>query len=66
MGVFFTTYYAIMSASPPIAGWLFDRTGGPDSAILFGAALFALVLPVAILFRMLKTGAAAEPLKETA
>jgi len=55
-----------MTASPPIAGWLFDQNGVPDSAILFGAALFALVLPVAIIFRMLKTGAAAEPLKETA
>ncbi|EAQ23736.1 MFS transporter [Roseovarius sp. 217] len=66
MGVFFTTYYAIMTASPPIAGWLFDQNGVPDSAILFGAAIFALVLPVAIIFRMLKTGAAAEPLKETA
>ncbi|RXV59250.1 MFS transporter [Roseovarius sp. A46] len=66
MGVFFTAYYAIMTASPPIAGWLFDQTGVPDSAILFGAALFALVLPVAIIFRMLKTGAAAEPVKETA
>jgi len=66
MGVFFTVYYAIMTASPPIAGWLFDRTGAPDSAILFGAGLFALVFPVAFLFRMIKTGAAAEPVKETA
>jgi len=66
MGVFFTVYYAIMTASPPVAGWLLDRTGAPDSAILFGAALFALVFPAAILFRMLKTGATAEPVKEIA
>ncbi|MFN3313851.1 MAG: MFS transporter [Hyphomonas sp.] len=66
MGVFLTVYCAIMTASPPVAGWLLDRTGAPDSAILFGAALFALVLPVAVLFRMLKTGTAAEPVKETA
>lgn len=65
MGVFFTVYYAVMTASPPIAGWLFDRTGAPDGAILFGAALFALVLPVTVLFRMLKNGTAAEPVKET-
>lgn len=55
MGVFFTVYFAIMTAGPPIAGWLFDRTGEPDSAILFGAALFAIVVPLAVLFRMLKT-----------
>jgi MFS family permease len=65
MGVFFTVYYAVMTASPPIAGWLFDRTGAPEGAILFGAALFALVLPVTVLFRMLKNGTAAEPVKET-
>jgi MFS family permease len=65
MGVFFTVYYAVMTASPPIAGWLFDRTGAPDGAILFGAALFALVLPVTVLFRMLKNGTAAEPVEET-
>lgn len=66
MGVFFTVYYAIMTASPPVAGWLLDRTGAPDSAILFGAALFAVVFPVAVLFRMLKTGTTADPAKEIA
>ena len=53
MGVFFTVYYAVMAASPPLAGWLLDRTGSPDSAIVFGAVLFALVLPLAVLFRAL-------------
>ena len=66
MGVFFTVYYAIMTASPPVAGWILDRTGAPDGAILFGAGLFALVLPAAVLFRMLKTGAIAAALKEKA
>lgn len=66
MGVLFTVYYAIMTASPPIAGWLLDRTGAPGSAILFGAGLFALVLPAAILFRMFKTETITEPLEETA
>lgn len=65
MGVFFSVYYAIMTASPPIAGWLLDRTGTPDSAILFGALLFALVFPVAVLFRMLQTRAMETPTKET-
>jgi MFS family permease len=66
MGVFFTVYYAIMTASPPFAGWLFDRTGTPDGAILFGAALFALVLPVAVLFAMLKINTIAVPAKDSA
>ena len=53
MGVFFTVYYAVMTVSPPAAGWLFDRTGTPDGAILLGAVLFALVLPLAVLFARL-------------
>jgi MFS family permease len=57
MGVFFTIYYAIMTSGPPIAGWIFDRTGGPQGAILFGAFLFAFVVPVAILFGLLKSRA---------
>jgi predicted MFS family arabinose efflux permease len=57
MGVFFTVYYAIVTASPPVAGLILDRSGAPEGAILFGAALFALVLPAALLFRMLRTGA---------
>ncbi len=65
MGVFFTVYYAVMTASPPAAGWIFDRTGAPDGAILFGAGLFALVLPAALLFRMIRTRAIAAPVKET-
>ena len=66
IGVFFTVYYAIMTASTPVAGWLLDRTGAPDSAILFGATLFALVFPVALLFRVLKTRALGAPIQETA
>jgi predicted MFS family arabinose efflux permease len=64
MGVFFTVYYAIMTASPPVAGWILDRSGAPNGAILFGAVLFALVLPAVVLFRMLKTSAIVAPLHE--
>ena len=53
MGVFFTIYYAAMTAGPPLAGWLLDRTGAPGSAIAFGAALFAAVIPATIAFRLL-------------
>ena len=66
MGVFFTVYYAIMAASPPMAGWILDRTGAPDDAILFGAMLFALVVPAAVLFRVLKTRARPHILQENA
>ena len=65
MGVFFTVYYAIMTASPPVAGWILDRSGAPDGAIHFGAALFALVLPAAMLFRVLKTRAPVAPRQES-
>lgn len=57
MGVFFTVYYGTMTISPPFAGWLLDRTGSPESPILFGAALFAVVFPAAVMFRMLKARA---------
>lgn len=54
MGVFFTLYHAVMAVGPTVAGWLVDRTGTPDAAMLFGAALFALVIPLALTFRVLK------------
>jgi len=55
MGVFLTIYYAIITLAPPLAGWIVDRTGSPDGAILVGGALFALVLPAAMLFRAIKS-----------
>ena len=41
MGVFLSFYFIVMTAAPPVAGWLFDRTGKPFTAIVFAAALFA-------------------------
>jgi len=41
MGVFMTCYFVLQTAAPPIAGWLFDRTGDPYGPIVFGACLFA-------------------------
>lgn len=64
MGVFFTVFYAIMAASPPVAGWMLDRTGAPEDPIVFGAMLFALVLPAAVLFRLLKNKTVSAPLQE--
>ena len=47
MGVFFSFYFVLMTAGPPIAGWLFDRTGSAYTAIVFAAGLFA---PAALCF----------------
>ncbi len=66
MGLFFTIYFAIMAAGAPVAGWIIDRTGAPGDAILFGAVLFALVLPVAVLFRIIKTKVIPVPFQENA
>lgn len=66
MGVFLTIYYAIITAAPPLAGWIFDKTGAPDGAILFAAALFAVVLPAAMLFRVIKSRPIATLKQETA
>jgi len=41
MGVFLSTYFVILAAAPPLAGWLFERSGDPYVAIQLGAALFA-------------------------
>lgn len=52
MGVFFTVYYAIMAAAPPLAGRIYDATGRPFDAILLGVLFFALVIPANALFRL--------------
>jgi len=64
MGVFFTIYFAIMMASPPIAGAILDATGNPGAAIAFGMILFAAVVPAALAFRWIKTGAEITKAKE--
>ena len=57
MGVFFTIYYAIMLATPPIAGAILDATGRPQGPLLLATALFASVVPLALTFTFLKTRA---------
>ena len=41
MGVFFSLYFVLMTAAPPIAGWLYDLSGDPYWPIVFDACLFA-------------------------
>ncbi|MEO0718055.1 MAG: MFS transporter, partial [Pseudomonadota bacterium] len=54
MGVFFSVYYAVMAAAPPIAGWIYDQTGEPFYPLQIGVLLFALVIPATLAFRALQ------------
>lgn len=56
MGVFFTVYYAVMTAAPPVAGRLSDAAGTPGPALVFAALLFLAVLPTVWAFGALKSG----------
>jgi predicted MFS family arabinose efflux permease len=40
MGVFFSFYFLLMTAAPPIAGWLYDKSGDAYLPVLFAAGLF--------------------------
>ncbi|NKB54010.1 MAG: MFS transporter [Rhizobiaceae bacterium] len=66
MGVFFTVYYAIMTASPPIAGYLFDIRERADDPLVFGMALFAVVVPASLIFRYFKSATPAGPHQKSA
>ena len=50
MGVFSTIYYAITAPAPALAGWIVDRTGAPQDALIFAAALFALTMVANLAF----------------
>jgi predicted MFS family arabinose efflux permease len=54
MGVFFSFYFLVVTAAPPIAGWLFDCTGKPFTAILLAAGLFAAAALGFLVFEPLK------------
>jgi len=41
MGVFFSFFFVLVTIAPPIAGWLFDRSGDSYWPIVFAASLFA-------------------------
>jgi MFS family permease len=41
MGVFYSYYFVLAMLAPPIAGWLFDRSGDAYRPIVFAALLFA-------------------------
>jgi predicted MFS family arabinose efflux permease len=54
MGVFFSLFFVLMTLAPPLAGWLFDRSGNAFHALLFAALLFAATALSHALFGMLK------------
>lgn len=51
MGVFFSFYFVLLSLGPPLAGWLFDRSGDPFLPILFAVLLF---IGAALSFRLFR------------
>ena len=50
MGVYFTWYYAGMSALPFVAGFARDASGKPEGPFIFGAALLVLCAMVLAIF----------------
>jgi len=54
MGVFFSLYFVVVTLAPPIAGWLFDRSGDAYWPILFAAILFAGAALMYRAFRVVK------------
>jgi MFS family permease len=58
MGVFFSFYFVLLSLGPPLAGWLFDRSGDPFLPILFAVLLFVGAALSFRLFRVLQRRAA--------
>jgi len=58
MGVFLSFYFVLQTAGPPLAGWMFERSGDPYVAIQFAAALFAATGACYLGFGLLKRRAA--------
>ena len=51
MGVFVTVFFVIVTLAPPLAGWLFDRSGDPFQPLLLAAGLFTGAMAMFRLFR---------------
>ena len=59
MGVFFTVYYAVVLVVPPVAGAILDATGSALGPIHLAMALFAAVIPLALMFERIRRGTVA-------
>jgi MFS family permease len=53
MGLFYTMYYAGGAVVPALCGWAADMVGGPEGALLAGAVVSALAVPLYLLHRRL-------------
>ncbi len=51
-GVFYTCHFLLQASGPAVAGWIHDSAGG-GAAVLFGAALFLVPLPMLAAFELL-------------
>ena len=61
MGIFYTVYYVIFAAAPPLGGYLIDATGSSGAAFLYGAAMLAVTLAALAASVALQRGLAPEP-----
>jgi MFS family permease len=52
-GVFFTCFYVLMAVGPLAAGYLQDVWGSPAAALVAGAALLVMGVPLSISFALL-------------
>jgi len=53
MGLFYTMYYAGGAVVPALCGWAADMVGGPEGALLAGAVVSAVAVPLYLLHRRL-------------
>ena len=53
MGLFYSMYYAGNAVVPAFCGWAADILGGPEGALLAGAAVSAIAIPMYLLHRRL-------------
>ena len=53
MGLFYSMYYAGGAVVPAFCGWAADMVGGPEGALLAGAVVSALAVPMYLLHRRL-------------
>ena len=54
MGDFFSLYFLIVSLAPVIAGWLFERTNDAFTPLVFGAGIFAMIIPTVFVFTVVR------------
>jgi predicted MFS family arabinose efflux permease len=59
-GVFYTCHFLLQASGPAVAGWIHDSAGGA-AAVLFGATLFLVPLPMLAVFELLAARTCTKP-----